>query len=75
MVFQRYSTLHLDCFNSNLQVSASYSITLDGKKFWLSGWKRHGDDGKPWPSLTVETADDTDTKPPQRTYAQRRDAF
>jgi hypothetical protein len=56
------------------------SITIDGKKFWLSGWKKKGDDGKLWLSLTVERdeAAATERKPAmaageQRTYAQRRD--
>jgi hypothetical protein len=33
------------------------SLTIDGRKYWLSGWKRDGDDGKPWLSLTVEEGD------------------
>jgi hypothetical protein len=33
------------------------SVEIQGKKFWLSGWRRMGDDGKYWLSLSVETAD------------------
>jgi hypothetical protein len=33
------------------------SLTIGGQKYWLSGWKRIGDDGKPWLSLTVEQGD------------------
>ena len=49
------------------------SLVIDGKKFWLSGWKRHGDDGRPWLSLTIEQADEAPADLPQRTYASRRD--
>jgi hypothetical protein len=43
------------------------SLTIDGRKYWLSGWKRHGDDGKPWLSLMVEQADEATDAKPQRT--------
>jgi hypothetical protein len=33
------------------------SVTINGAKYWLSGWKRAGDDGKPWLSLSVEADD------------------
>ena len=49
------------------------SLTIDGRKYWLSGWKRMGDDGKPWLSLSVDLAND-DAPKPERTYANRRDA-
>jgi uncharacterized protein (DUF736 family) len=48
------------------------SITIGDKRFWLSGWKRTGDDGRPWLSLSVEAADEP-AEQPARTYAQRRD--
>ena len=51
------------------------SLTIDGRKYWLSGWKRMGDDGKPWLSLSVDPADDdAAVAKPERTYANRRDA-
>jgi len=50
------------------------SLTIDGRKYWLSGWKRMGDDGKPWLSLSVDLADDDAAAPkPERSYANRRD--
>jgi len=49
-------------------------ITLtDGTKYWLSGWRRMGDDGKYWLSLSVESADQPEQSKPARSYAQRRD--
>jgi hypothetical protein len=58
------------------------SLTINNTKYWLSGWKRIGDDGQPWLSLTVEQdeAAISERKPAmaageQRTYAQRRDDF
>jgi hypothetical protein len=51
------------------------AVVISGQKFWLSGWKREGDDGKPWLSLTVEQADEAPATRPSRTYAQRRDDF
>jgi hypothetical protein len=48
------------------------SITINDTKFWLSGWRRMGEDGKPWLSLAVERAEDQPAKP-KRTYEQRRD--
>jgi hypothetical protein len=33
------------------------SLTIGTQKYWLSGWKRIGDDGKPWLSLTAEQGD------------------
>jgi hypothetical protein len=50
------------------------SIMLnDGKKYWLSGWRRMGDDGKYWLSLSVDAADQQEQTKPAKTYAQRRD--
>jgi hypothetical protein len=34
------------------------SVTINGGKFWLSGWNRTCDDGKPWFSLAVDPADE-----------------
>jgi hypothetical protein len=34
------------------------SATINGRKFWLSGRKRTGDNGKPWLSLAVDQADE-----------------
>ena len=60
------------------------SIEIEGRRFWLSGWRREGDDG-PWLSLNVETSDPPaeqakpamagapTQEPKPRTYAARRD--
>jgi hypothetical protein len=54
--------------------SPSYkgSVEIEGRKYWLSGWRRMGDDGKYWLSLSVEAADEP-AEQPARTYANRRD--
>jgi hypothetical protein len=49
------------------------SLEIEGKKYWLSGWKKIGDDGKAWLSLSVDAADQQEEAKPQRSYAQRRD--
>ncbi len=49
------------------------SLTIEGRKFWLSGWKKIGDDRKPWLSLSVELADQPAEQPKPRTYRERRD--
>ncbi len=48
------------------------SITIGDRKYWLSGWKRKGDDGKPWLSLSVENVEE-DEKPAPKTYVRRHD--
>jgi hypothetical protein len=39
--------------------SPSYkgSLEIEGKKYWLSGWRRLGADGKYWLSLAVDAAE------------------
>jgi hypothetical protein len=50
------------------------SLEIAGKKYWLSGWRRMGEDRKYWLSLSVETGDQPEpAKPAMRPYAQRRD--
>jgi hypothetical protein len=33
------------------------SVTINGAKYWLSGWKRSGDDGSTYLSLSVDQSD------------------
>jgi uncharacterized protein (DUF736 family) len=33
------------------------SVIINGQKFWLSGWKRTGDDGSTYLSLSVDQSD------------------
>ena len=33
------------------------SVTIDSRKYWLSGWKRVGDDGSTYLSLSVDQSD------------------
>jgi uncharacterized protein (DUF736 family) len=33
------------------------SVTINGQKFWLSGWKKTGDDGSTYLSLSVDQSD------------------
>jgi hypothetical protein len=55
--------------------SPSYkgSVEIEGKKYWLSGWRKMGDDGKYWLSLSVDAADQQEQAKPAKTYTQRRD--
>jgi hypothetical protein len=49
------------------------SLEIDGRKFWLAGWRKRGDDGKYWLSLSVEAADPPEQTKPAKSYANRRD--
>jgi uncharacterized protein (DUF736 family) len=52
------------------------SVQIGDQKYWLAGWKKIGDDGKPFLSLSLEVADPPaeQAKPikPAMSYAPRR---
>ncbi len=60
--------------NSENHPDYSGSIRIDGKDYWLSGWKKVSND-KPWLSLAIKPKDGTVSRPgPQgaaRTVSER----
>ena len=41
------------------------SVTISGAKYWLSGWKRTGDDGSTYLSLSDDQSDGGAQSPPR----------
>jgi hypothetical protein len=41
----------------------SGSIRIDGKDYWLSGWRKTSSNGTPWMSLSVKPKDGTTARP------------
>ena len=49
------------------------SITIDGKKYWLSGWKKKSEMGKAYMSLAAQPVEVPDTKPPKKKKPTKHD--
>jgi hypothetical protein len=49
------------------------SITIDGKKYWLSGWKKKSEMGKSYMSLAAQPNVPPDTKPAKKKKPTNQD--